>query len=147
MLANEEAKQMGGIMPKSEEEALYISKCLSNNKPRATKELHNQGELRSMTTRAPKGRYLKAFATIAGRRTTCLGIVGPRKSMLEGNVATSKKEMEEEWDAEAIFVIEEDKLTLMTMMEEHMDKENDWIIDSRSLNHMIDDQSGATEAG
>ena len=33
----------------------------------------------------------------------------------------------------------------MAMMEDHIDYENDWIIDSGCSNHMIDDQSGAME--
>ena len=41
------------------------------------------------------------------------------------NVTSSNMEMEEEWDAEAICVIEEDKLELMAMMEEYIDYEND----------------------
>ena len=36
-------------------------------------------------------------------------------------------------------------LALMAMMENHIDYENDWIIDSGCSNHMIDDQSGAME--
>ena len=63
--------------------------------------------------------------------------------------------MEDEWDAEAICVIEmdrqamleKDELALMTMMGEHINYDDDWIIVSRCSNHMIDDQSGAMEAG
>ena len=39
-------------------------------------------------------------------------------------------EMEEEWDAEVLYAIEEDELALMAMMGDHIDYENDWIIDS-----------------
>ena len=46
-----------------------------------------------------------------------------------------------------IMSIVEDELALMAMMEEHIDYEDDWIIDSGCLNHMIDDQSGAMEEG
>ena len=35
----------------------------------------------------------------------------------------------------------------MAMMGDHIDYENDWIIDSGYSNHMIDDQSGAMEEG
>lgn len=45
-----------------------------------------------------------------------------------------------------IQVQEEDDLVLMEMMGERNDYENNWIIDSGCSNHMIDYQSGATEA-
>ena len=38
-------------------------------------------ELRRMTTNVLKERDLKVIATIAGRRATCLEIVGPRKNL------------------------------------------------------------------
>ena len=53
----------------------------SVTKEKATKELHNQGEIKRTTTRALKGRGLKIFVTIARRRLTCLEIVGPEKSL------------------------------------------------------------------
>ena len=55
----------------------------------------------------------------------------------------SNIEIEEEWDAEAICDIEEDEVVLMAIMREHIDYEDDWIIDSGCSNHMIDDKSGA----
>ena len=39
-------------------------------------------------------------------------------------------EMEEEWDAEVLYAIEEDEQTFMAMMGDHIDYENDWIVDS-----------------
>ena len=60
-------------------------------------------------------------------------------------MATSKKEIEDEWDADVLCLIEEDELALMAMMGEHTGYEDDWIIDSRCSNHMIDDQSDAIE--
>ena len=129
---------MGDITLKGEQGALYTSKSRGNiirlsnvdtkmvTKEEATKKLHNQGELRRMTTRALKGRNLKVFATTAGKMTTCPGIVGPRKS----NVTSSNLKMEDEWDAKTISVIGEDEVALMEMMEEHIDYENNWIIDS-----------------
>ena len=70
-----------------------------------------------------------------------------KKKSIESNVASSNMEMEEEWDIEVLYVIEEDELALMAMMRDHINYENDWIIDSGCSNHMIDDQSGAMEAG
>ena len=43
------------------------------------------------------------------------------------------------------LLIEEDELTLMAMRRDHIDYENDWIIESGCSNHTIDDQSGAME--
>ena len=44
---------------------------------------------------------------------------------MESNVATSKKKMEDEWDAEVLYVIGKIELVLMTMMIEHIDYEDD----------------------
>ena len=52
-----------------------------------------------------------------------------KKKSVESNVASSNMEMEEEWDAEVLYAIEEDELALMAMMGDHIDYENDWIID------------------
>ena len=40
-------------------------------------------------------------------------------------MASSNIEMEEEWDAEVLYAIEEDELALMAMMGDHIDYEND----------------------
>ena len=48
-----------------------------------------------------------------------------KKIFVESNVATSKKEMEDKWDAEAICVVEEDELALMVIKREHIDYEDD----------------------
>ena len=48
-----------------------------------------------------------------------------KKNSVESNVATSKKEMEDECDAEAICLIKEDELAFMAMMREHIDYEDD----------------------
>ena len=93
-------------------------------KEEVTKELYNQEELRRTITITLKGRDLKASATIAGRRVTC-----PKKKSVESNVESSNMEMEEDWDAKVLYAIEEDELALMAMMGDHIDYENDWIID------------------
>ena len=63
-----------------------------------------------------------------------------KKKSVESNIVTSKNEIEDEWDAEALCVIEGNELTLTTMMEKHIDYENDWIVDSGCSNHMTGDQ-------
>ena len=86
-------------------------------KEETTKEMHSQGELIRMKIRALKGRDLKVFATIAGRMATCLEIVGPIKKCAKSNVASSNMDMEEEWNGEVLYAIEEDKLALIAMWE------------------------------
>ena len=70
-----------------------------------------------------------------------------KKKSVESNVATSKKKMDDEWDAKVLCPIEEDELVLMAKMGEHIDYEDDWIIESGCSNNMAGDQSGAMEAG
>ena len=48
-------------------------------------------------------------------------------------------EMEKEWDAEVLYAIEEDEEAFMEMMEDHIDYENDWIVDSEFSNYMTGD--------
>ena len=47
-----------------------------------------------------------------------------KKKSVESNVA-SNMVMEYEWDADILCLIEEDELTLMAMMGEHIDYEDD----------------------
>ena len=115
-------------------------------KEEVIKELHNLRKLRRMTTRVVKIRDLKVSATIAGRRATSQGLLVQEK-FVESNVPSSNIEIEEKWDGEAICLIEENELALMAMIGEHIDYEDDWIIDSACSNHMIDNQSGAMEEG
>ena len=48
-----------------------------------TKELHNERMPRRTTIITLKGKDLKVFATIAGEKATCPGIVGPRKKLFK----------------------------------------------------------------
>ena len=48
-----------------------------------------------------------------------------KKKSFESNVASSNMAMEDEWDANALCLIEEDELSLMVMMGEHIDYEDD----------------------
>ena len=50
--------------------------------------------------------------------------------------------MKDEWDAEVLCPIEEDEVALMVMMGDHIDYEDDWIIDSGCSNNMTNSQSG-----
>ena len=106
MLASQEVmvRQMGGITLKRKKKSstqvkVRVTKSHDDTKivtkKEDTKELHNLGELIRTTTRVLKERGLKIFATIVGRSVACSRIVDPRK-ILESNVATSKKEMEDE---------------------------------------------------
>nr|KAJ0228531.1 hypothetical protein LSAT_V11C100047710 [Lactuca sativa] len=60
---------------------------------------------------------------------------------MEGNVVISKKEIEGEWDAEALCSIKENELELMAIMGESVNYENDCIIDLGCFYHMIGDQN------
>ena len=60
-------------------------------------------------------------------------------------MASSNMEMEEEWDIEVLYVIEEDELALMVTMGDHINDENDWIVDLGCSNHMTGDQSKLQE--
>ena len=82
------AKQVRDIIS-GEGEALNIGATISRlpnvdtkmvTKKKFTKELHNLGYLRRMTTRVLKGRDLKLFATTEKRRVTCPGL------LIQGNV-------------------------------------------------------------
>ena len=65
-----------------------------------------------------------------------------KKKSLKNNTATSKMEMENEWDAELLCILEQDELALMTMMGEHNDYENDLIVDPGYSMHMTVNPGG-----
>ena len=151
LLASQEAmaKQMGGIL-KGEEEALYTNKSRSNNRP-STKRGYNGDKRRSHQGTAQPGRAWKND----NNNSQGKGLVGicyncgkkshmsrdcwsKKKKSVESNVASSNMEMEEEWDTEVLYATEEGKIALMTMMGDHIDYENDWIIDPGCWSHMID---------
>ena len=64
-----------------------------------------------------------------------------QEKSVESNVASSNMEMEEKWDAEVLYAIEEDELALMATMGDHINYENNWIVDSGCSNHITGDQS------
>jgi len=59
---------------------------------------------------------------------------------MESNAVTSK--IEDEWDAEALFVTEEEKdeLALTTTLSDQINYEKDWIVDSGCSNHITGDK-------
>ena len=89
-----------GITLEGEGKALYTSESRSNNKPSTKRGYKNSDKGRSHQgtaqpekakkndIRVLKERDLKIFGTIAGRRATCTGIVGPRKSLSKVRVYT-----------------------------------------------------------
>ncbi|PON76811.1 hypothetical protein PanWU01x14_031310 [Parasponia andersonii] len=105
-------------------------------------EIHNQGELRRMTTEEAdpsKIEDLSGNATIVKRRATLPKIVGPSR---KSNAATSKDERksDDEWDVEASFVVKEEELALT--VPEQIDYDNDWIVNSGCSNHMTGYKGG-----
>ncbi|KAK4433007.1 Copia protein [Sesamum alatum] len=61
-----------------------------------------------------------------------------KKNVVESNAATSKTE--DEWDIEASFAADEDKLALAATTSNQINYENDWIVDSGCSNHMTGDK-------
>jgi len=65
-----------------------------------------------------------------------------QEKFMESNAVTSK--IEDEWDAEALFVIEEeeddDELALTAILSDQINYEKDWIVDSGCSNHMTGDK-------
>ncbi|KAL7605611.1 hypothetical protein Lser_V15G19263 [Lactuca serriola] len=126
LLANQEAmaKKMGDIMLKSEEEALYMSKNWRNFKP-PTKEGYEIID---------KGKRWQGTSQPCRSQKTENKISRWRRFEV-----TSKKEIEDEWDAKELCVIEENELKLMEMIGECVNYESNWIIDSRCSTHMTGD--------
>ncbi|KAF2320714.1 hypothetical protein GH714_030269 [Hevea brasiliensis] len=118
LLAGQEAmaKQMGGVSLKGEEEALYTIKSRGTYKQNVISG--------SKRNDKKKGHMAKACWS--------------KKRSVESNTATSntKEKNKDDWDAEAFFAAEEEKLGLTITTSEQIDNDNDWIIDSGCSNHM-----------
>ncbi|KAI3500109.1 hypothetical protein L1887_35925 [Cichorium endivia] len=154
LLASQEAmaNQMGNITLKSEDEALYTSKSRRNFKPIAKggykntdKEKCHQRTTQPWRTqktdhKSSRGKRFEGNCNNCGKWGHMSKDCWSKKKSIESNTATSKKEIEDEWDAEALYAMEENELALMAMMREHIDYEKDWIIDSGCSNHMTGDQ-------
>ena len=139
LLASQEAmtKQMGGITSKGEEEAVYTSESRSNNKPSTKRVYKNSDKRRShqetaQPERAQKndnksyqGKRFEGNCYNCGKKGHKPRDCWSKKKYVESNVTSSNIEIEEEWDVEAICVIEENELALMAMMREHIDYKDD----------------------
>nr|KAJ0222293.1 hypothetical protein LSAT_V11C200057670 [Lactuca sativa] len=143
LLASQEAmaKQMGGITLKSEEEALYTSKNQRNFKP-PSKEGYKKADKgksqpgtsqpwisQKTDNKSSRGSRFEGNCNNCGKWGYMSKDCWSKKKSVESNVVTSKREIEDEWDAEALCAIEENELALMTMMGE------------RCSNHMTGDQN------
>ncbi|XP_023763067.2 retrovirus-related Pol polyprotein from transposon TNT 1-94 [Lactuca sativa] len=123
LLASQEAmaKQMGGITLKSEEEALYTSKSRRNFKPPSKEGYKNADKGKSQPgtsqpwrsqktdNKSSRGRRFEGNCNNCGKWGHMFKDCWSKKKSVESNVVTSKKEVEDEWDAEALFAIEENK--------------------------------------
>ncbi|KAE8704364.1 PLAC8 family protein [Hibiscus syriacus] len=69
-----------------------------------------------------------------------------KKKHVESNTATScsKENSEDGWDAEALFVTEEEELALTITTPERIDYKNNWIVDYGCSNHMTGDKQKLT---
>nr|KAJ0227795.1 hypothetical protein LSAT_V11C100019700 [Lactuca sativa] len=115
------AKQMGGITLKSEEEALYTSKNQRNFKPPFKEGYENADKGKSQPgtsqpwrsqktdNKSSRGRRFEGNCNNYGQWSHMSKDCCSKKKYVESNVVTSKKEVEDEWDAEALCAIEEDK--------------------------------------
>ncbi|KAF7834575.1 Retrovirus-related Pol polyprotein from transposon RE1 [Senna tora] len=151
LLAGQEAlaKQMGRALLKDHEEALYANKGRSNFKQNGTggsKRNDNETRTRQGDKSARDGEGSKNRnhgKKFEGKCFNCnkKGHMAKdcrsKKTAVESNTATSK--VEEEWDAEAIFAIEEE-LALTVTTSNQIDYEKDWIVDSGCSNHMTGDR-------
>ncbi|KAG6745291.1 hypothetical protein POTOM_051942 [Populus tomentosa] len=128
LLAGQEAlaKQMGGASTKGEEEALYVNKGSKNFKQ------YGNGGVK---------KYSDKIKSHQGAR-------GNHKKYMESNVATSK--VEDEWDAEALLVTEEEDnelaLTATTILCDVVNTriEVEWDIQTISIAGEDDEQAFTT---
>ncbi|XP_068639371.1 uncharacterized protein [Aristolochia californica] len=152
LLAGQEAlsKQMGEVLLKGKEEALYTSKSRgtfkqytgSGSKRHGDKLKSHQEEGSSCLGGASKNR--ETSRRFDGKFYNC-GKMGhmakdywSKKNSLEGNTSThsSLEDSEEGWDAKALFVVGEEKLALTITTPEQIDYKNDLIVDLGCSNHM-----------
>ncbi|KAG8364897.1 hypothetical protein BUALT_Bualt18G0046300 [Buddleja alternifolia] len=143
------AKQMGGVSLKDEEEALYVNKGRWNSKQHTKggskknedkEKNHQSGRSINLVGASKNRRNKKKFE---GKCYNCKekGHMAKdcwsKEDNVESNAATSKSE--DEWDADALFVAEEE-LALTATTYEQIDYEKDWIVDSGCSNHMTGDK-------
>nr|KAJ0204795.1 hypothetical protein LSAT_V11C500268510 [Lactuca sativa] len=108
------AKHMGGIMLKNEEEALYTCKSRRIFKPPVKEGYKNQvtsqpGRSQKTENKSSRGRRFEGNCKNCGKWGHMSKDCWSKKKSVESNVVTSKKKVEDEWDAEAQYVIEENK--------------------------------------
>lgn len=151
LLAGQEslAKQMGGVSRRNEE-ALYANKGGWNSKQHTVGGSRKYGgNARSHQSNwrvQPGGRPKKLDDNrkFEGKCYKCQKKGHMAKDCwsklkgVESNVATSKDE--EEWDADALFTTDEEKMAFTTKVMDEIDYKNDWIVDSGCSNHMTGDK-------
>ncbi|KAG6471607.1 hypothetical protein ZIOFF_069051 [Zingiber officinale] len=155
LLAGQEAmaKKMGEVSLKGEEEAIYTNKSKGSFKRHAgdgskkdgDKVKNYQGNEGHYPRRAPQNHANNR--KFIGKCYNC-GKVGhvekdcsAKKKFVQSNTATSnpKENSEDDWDAEALFVAEENEVAFTTMSDK-INYKNDWIVDSGCSNHMTGDK-------
>ncbi|KAL5848228.1 hypothetical protein ACOSQ4_006241 [Xanthoceras sorbifolium] len=155
LLAGQEAmaKQIGGVLLKGEEEALYTNQSKGgskqHNKGGSTKtgdktKSHQEGfgsrPVRVSNNRDNNRRFDDECYNCRKKghmKKDCWS----KKKLTESNIATSssKEDSEDSWDADALLAMEEE-LALTATTPERIDYENDWIVDSGCSNHMTGDR-------
>ncbi|KAL5769820.1 hypothetical protein ACOSP7_013974 [Xanthoceras sorbifolium] len=154
LLAGQEAmaKQIGGVLLKGEEEALYTNQSkggLKQHKGGSTKTgdktKSHQGGFGSRPGRVSNNRdnnrRFDGECYNCGKKGHMKKDCWSKKKPTESNIATSssKEDSEDSWDADALLAMEEE-LALTATTPERIDYENDWIVDSGCSNHMTGDR-------
>jgi len=152
LLAGQEAlaKQMGGVSLKKEEETLYANRGRRNFKQHATggSRKHNdkarnhqdEGSVRAegASKNQNSGKKFEGNCYNCRKNGHMAKTCWSKKKSIESNVAASKSE--DEWDVEALFVVEEEELAFKATTSKQVDYEKDWIVDSGCSNHMTGDK-------
>ncbi|KAL0336570.1 UNVERIFIED_CONTAM: hypothetical protein Sradi_4868900 [Sesamum radiatum] len=128
---------MGEVTLENDEEALYANKGWRNSKAGGSKKSDNktgghQSERNTCTVGGSKNHEnVKKFegkCYNCGKKGHMVKVCWSKKKVAESNIATSRNE--NEWDFEASFAADEDKLTFPTTISNQINYESDWIVNS-----------------
>ncbi|KAK3023347.1 hypothetical protein RJ639_042745, partial [Escallonia herrerae] len=144
LLAGQEAlaKQMGGASSKGQEEALYANNGRWNSKQHGAGESKKndddtRGRQSELSTHGGGGSKSQSRGKkFEGRCFNC-----KKKGHMAKECRSKKRawRIEEEWDAEAFFAVEEEDLAFTAITSNRINYEKDWIVDSGCSNHMTGD--------
>ncbi|KAK3008221.1 hypothetical protein RJ639_015039 [Escallonia herrerae] len=151
LLAGQEAltKQMGGALPKGQEEALYANNGRWNSKQHGaggskkndddTGGRQSEGSTRGRggSKSQSRGKKFEGWCFNCKKKGNMANECRSKKKGVESNANTFK--VEEKWDVEAFFAVEEEDLAFTAITSNRINYEKDWIVDSGCSNHMTCD--------